>query len=367
MKILMRSDRAKKWQLVQSAAFSAETELQELLAGTPSLITLNEVQDGAGALVAAVREFPLDVGYIDLLGFTTRGDIAVIECKLAQNDEVKRKVIGQVLAYGASLWEMDYETLDEKIMLRCGKNLADLVREGVDDPEWDEEAFRANIKAALETGNFILMIVVDEIREELERIVRFINDAGKPAFSFAALEMRRFHHDRVEMLVPHVFCASRKPAVTAANGKKQWDEPSFLSKMAEQKPDCLEPTKKILAWVYGCNEPVHISWGKGTVTAAFVPVLTHAGRNHPLFAVYTYGTIEIYFYWYKYHAPFDSEEKRIELLKKLNQIKGVDISQEGIHRRPNIPLAVFNDPQALHDLLQAFEWLIREIKEANPE
>lgn len=367
MKILMRSDRAKKWQLVQSAAFSAETELQELLAGTPSLITLNEVQDGAGALVAAVREFPLDVGYIDLLGFTARGDIAVIECKLAQNDEVKRKVIGQVLAYGASLWEMDYETLDEKIMLRCGKNLADLVREGVDDPEWDEEAFRANVKAALETGNFILMIVVDEIREELERIVRFINDAGKPAFSFAALEMRRFHHDRVEMLVPHVFCAAAKPKPAAADDKIHWDEASFLADLAQQKPECVEPAKKILAWAKGCSHISHVWWGTGTKIGSFVPTVYHAGKKHQLFAVYTYGTVEIYFYWYKYRPPFDSEEKRLEFLARLNQIKGVDIPQEGIHTRPNIPLAVFNDPQALHDLLQAFEWLIREIKEANPE
>src|SRR5689334_11071612 len=111
MKILMRSDKHEKWQLVQSAMYGAEAELQALLADTPSLISVNEVREGAGTLIAAVREFPLDIGYIDLLGFTAEGDIAVIECKLAQNDEIKRKVIGQVFEYGAYLWDMDYETL----------------------------------------------------------------------------------------------------------------------------------------------------------------------------------------------------------------------------------------------------------------
>ena len=59
MKILIRGKRNEKWKVVQSAAYGAETELQNLLAEEPSLITINEVREGAGTLVVAIREFPL--------------------------------------------------------------------------------------------------------------------------------------------------------------------------------------------------------------------------------------------------------------------------------------------------------------------
>ena len=182
MKILMRDHKNAKWQLVQSAAYANESELQKLLFEQPSLISVEEAREGAGTLVAAVREFPLHIGSIDIVGFTAAGDIAVVECKLANNAEVKRKVIGQVLEYGASLWEMSYEELDQKVLQRSSKSLANLVKDQTADPEWEEETFRTNIEHALQTGNFILIIVVDEINEELSRIVRFINDAASLLF-----------------------------------------------------------------------------------------------------------------------------------------------------------------------------------------
>ncbi len=113
MKILIRSQKDKEWHLVGSMAYLKETELQHLLAESPSLISIDEVRPKAGPLVYAVQEFNLPIGSIDLLAFTAGGDIAVIECKLASNQEIKRKVIGQVLEYGANLWDMRYEELDE--------------------------------------------------------------------------------------------------------------------------------------------------------------------------------------------------------------------------------------------------------------
>ncbi|HEY5902021.1 MAG TPA: hypothetical protein VIU39_05670 [Anaerolineales bacterium] len=55
-----------------------------------------EIQHGSGPLAVAVREFTLALGYIDLLAFTARGDVAIIECKLARNARAKREVIGQI-------------------------------------------------------------------------------------------------------------------------------------------------------------------------------------------------------------------------------------------------------------------------------
>ena len=188
----MRNDNKKHWQLVQSAAYNNEFYLQELLASEPSLISISEVKEGSEPLVVAIREFPVKIGAIDILGFTKNGDLAVIECKLATNPEVKRKVIGQVMEYGASLWNISYEELDSIVKTKTNLSLVNLILEEIDDEDWDEEAFRTNIEQNLIDGNFILMIVVDEVNEDLSRIIRFLNSAGHPSYSIAALEMRRF-------------------------------------------------------------------------------------------------------------------------------------------------------------------------------
>src|SRR3990172_243528 len=175
MQILMRNSNDKQWKLVETAAYGKEAELQHLLAESPSLISIKDVRPNAGNLVVAIREFGLPIGSIDLLAFSAEGDIAVVECKLAYSPEVKRKVIGHVLEYGANLWQLSYEDLDQGVRLRSGESLAELVEKAATLPEWDEENFRSNVEANLANGNFILIIVVDEINDELARVVQYMN------------------------------------------------------------------------------------------------------------------------------------------------------------------------------------------------
>lgn len=196
-----------------------------------------------------MQEFGLPIGNIDLLVFTARGDIAIVECKLASYPEIKRKVIGQVLEYGAQLWEMSYEEVDKRIRSPNGVSLADQVKQASNETGWDEEAFRSTVSDSLASGNFILIIVVDRIDEDLARILKFINACGKPNFEFAALEMRRFQAENAEMLVPRVLGPVRTATSTSKNGgsRKKWDEPSFMEVLESR----------------GGNEAVRISSGGG--------------------------------------------------------------------------------------------------------
>jgi hypothetical protein len=103
MKILIR-DNFKNWNIAESIRAKAESELQKLLIESPSLVMINEIRDGVSPLIFAVREFGLPgSGATDVLAFSLTGDIAIIECKLATNPEIKRKVIGQILEYAAYL------------------------------------------------------------------------------------------------------------------------------------------------------------------------------------------------------------------------------------------------------------------------
>ena len=362
MKILLRNQNEDNWQLVESASYNQEKELHHLLADSPGLIATDEIRPDSGPLVLTIREFGLQVGSIDLLAFSTRGDIAVIECKLASNAEIKRKVIGQVLDYGAHLWEMQYEDLDEKVREREGESLADLMHDAVQSAEWDEEGFRSNVADALASGNFMLIIVVDEINDELSRIVSFMNVCGNPSFDFAALEMRRFQSGESEMLVPRVFGPVRtKQSKPKTETRRKWDEDSFFLEL-ETRFSAVEVgvAKQILDWAY--KNSTRVSWGQGARNGSYVPILNYNDIEHQLFAVYTYSAVEMYFQWYQYKAPFDDEGKRIELLQKLNAIDKVDIPAEGIGRRPSISLTVLAEEGSVERFLSIFDWVVEEIQ-----
>ncbi len=362
MKILIRDSAREEWEKLESFEYSQETELQELLAESPELIDITDIREGASSLLVAVREFGLPgSGHTDIVAFSASGDIAVVECKLAANTEIKRKVVGQALEYGAYLWKTSYERLDRVVKERNGKSLVELIRERVDDPEWDEEKFRSTIRLRLNSGDFILVIAVDEMNEELSRTIRYLNDCGNPAFAFTALGIQRFQSGDSEILVPHLFgVVTAKPPVEP---KKKWDEASFFNEILNRKG---ELAASVARDIYEWAKPklTRIWWGEGTRTGSFVPVYHHKGVDHQLFAVYTYGRVEIYFYWYTYKPPFNDEKKRLELLKRLNAIDGVNIPEEAIAKRPSIVLSNLDTNDKIEQFIQAFDWYLEVIRES---
>lgn len=362
MKILTRPHKGLKWQIVESSAYTDESHLQKLLDDSPEIVSLDEIRPDAGPLVVTIREFSLPVGSIDLLGFTARGNIVIIECKRAANTQAKREVIGQILDYAAHLWENTYEALDEKVKVAKGLSLAELVHTKTGE-DWDEEEFRSNVRSALAEGNFILVIVVDEINDELNRIVRYVNATGSPSFSFAALEMRRFTTEQAEMLVPHVFGPVHVAPRQHTTNKNKWSADTFFPELRSQCGVEAEATARaIFAWAE--QKKMRNWWGEGIRNGSFVPIYNANGRDHQLFAVWSSGFVEMYFYWYQYRSPFDIEEKRLEILNRLNQIPGVKLPPNVISRRPSIPLTVFSSEESLKQFFEIFDWFINEVEKA---
>lgn len=314
MKILTRPKTEKSWRLVESAAYAAEAELQKLLAESPELISIQDVRPGAGTLAVAVREFPLPIGSVDLLAFSPQGDIAVIECKLATNPEIKRKVIGQALEYGAYIWKMTYNELDETVKQRTKMNLAEYMRSALGEPEWDEESFRANVELALENGSFILMIVVDEITDELGRIVRFMNACGNPAFSFSALEMRRFQTDQMEMLFPRVVGDTREviPAGGATGSRKRWNEAAFFEDASQR---CSKESQAIMKNLYEwCQKNGNVRFGSGSASGSFTFFHEWEGKTGSIFSIFSRGDVTINFgYMEKIYSTDEIESFKHQL------------------------------------------------------
>jgi hypothetical protein len=228
--------------------------------------------------------------------------------------------------------------------------------------EIEPDDFWQNAKTNLQAGKIRLIFVADEIARELRRIVEFLNKQIDPA-EVLAIEIRQYRGEGLKALVPRIIGKTAEANTRKGEGlRRQWDEESFLNELESRRGSKeAAVAKRILEWVRP-PKVTRIWWGGGRRTGSFVPILNHKSRDHQLFPVYTYGKVEIYFFWYQYKAPFDSEQKRRELLAKLNSFLVEKIPEDGLTRRPAITLTALEDQTKLEQFLQTYDWFIAEIK-----
>jgi hypothetical protein len=233
------------------------------------------------------------------------------------------------------------------------------------DPE-DEEAVEGSwgsVKTNLQAGRIRLIFVADEIPRELRRVIEFLNRFTDPV-EVLAVEVHQYVGRGLKTLVPRVIGQSEEAKGrkgSSTTGSRQWDEPTFFQEL-ETRHSLVEAqvARHILEWAR--PKVTRIWWGKGTRSGSFVPILRHKDTDHQLFAVWTYGTLEIYFQYHAYKPPFDSEERRRELLDRLNAIPGVSLPADVLTKRPGIPLSTFAREAALSQLLDVYAWVIGEIR-----
>lgn len=353
MKILMRSNNSKDWQFAEPVSVKAEADLQELLMESPSLIIVDEIREGVSPLVVAIPEFGLPgSGRTDLLAFSANGDTAIIECKLAANPESKRKVIGQILEYAAYLWGRKYDEVNGRVQRLKEKDLAELVEEAVAG-EWDPVSFRAATEQTLESGAFILIIVVDEINEELRRIIRYVNECSQSAFSLHALEMRRFRGDRAEVLVPHLYGVSRKrPSVESR--RRKWTEEEFFHALDESGAS---DVANIVRDVYEWSERLsHRIWfGTGAEIESFTFHYLKEGKTISVFSVFTDGRLTLNYGWL---SPQIDEKVMTEFHDKISQIETFKHIPAEFSKWHTLEVAdAFKGPEELDAFKEAVSWL----------
>ncbi len=352
--------------------YDSEDLLQSLLENYPNLLAgdqIDPIRPRRWLLVSrevGMSSDEVDVGRIDHLFLDQDGVPTLVEVKRSSDTRIRREVVGQMLDYAANAvvhWPVErirahYETRCETMNLVPEEELQALI--GL---EADPDQFWNQVQDHLRIGRIRLIFVADVIPTELRRIVEFLNQQMSPA-EVLAVEIRQYVGQGLRSLVPRVVgqtVEAQQKKSGSATPKRQWDEASYFAEL-QQKFSLAEVdmVRRLLDWAR--PRTTQIWWGKGKENGSFVPVLNHNGTDHQLFAVFTAGGVEIYFQWYQYKAPFDSEEKRLELLKRLNAIQGVSIPESAITRRPSISFSTLAKNDALQQFLTVFEWMIGEIR-----
>ncbi len=347
-------------------AFSAEVDLQKLLAQHPGLLPGDQIDPESPRrwlLIAREVSVPDDAGSrcaLDHLFLDQEGVPTLVEVKRGSDPRTRREVVGQLLDYAAhSVLYWTEETIRARFEERSRQDGhdpdADLLQFlGGDDIAAGD--FWQRVKTNLQAGKIRLIFLSDAIPSELRRVVEFLNQQMDPA-EVLAVEIRQYIGGALKTLVPRVMgqAAGKIDRVRPT----KWNEASFLAGLTAHRGEAeADAARRILRWSdhKGCR----VWWGKGAQWGSFM--MGHVGIEHYTIAVWTSGLIEIPFNWLRRTPPFDAESKRQELREKLNAVPGISIPESGIEKHPNVRLQVLTAPGALEQFLEALEWVEGEIR-----
>jgi hypothetical protein len=353
--------------------YDSEDLLQALLADHPSVLAGDSGESGGRRRWLLITR---EASVPDSLGGTGRWSVdhvfldqdavpTLVEVKRSSDTRIRREVVGQMLDYAANAlvhWPPDQ--LREFHQLQCsarGIDAAEHLRATLGDNLIAGE-FWERARTNLTAGRVRLVFVADEIPPELRRVVEFLNGQMNPA-EVLAIEVRQYVGNGVRTLVPIVVgqtaTAEQRKAIARPQGA-MWDEPRFMAALEEQAgATAASVAREILRWAE--QGSLRVTWGRGVQDGSFVPVIDHRGAHFPMFAVYTYGRVEIYFQYYREKPPFSDERLRRELLDRLNAIPEVRISLDSLERRPSIALSALSHSESLEAFLHTFQWFRERI------
>ncbi len=182
--------------------FYNEDWIQDICFRSPNLLPVEELEPSFGGMVPICREMATESGSIDLVYVNKDGFITIGECKLWRNPEARRKVVGQVLDYAKDLSKWDYSKFEiECLKARKGnvKSLFEIIHEFY--PDTEEASFCDNLQRNLEMGRFLLTIIGDGIRGNMEELAKYIHRNGNLNFTLCLVEMPVYRNPATDDLV----------------------------------------------------------------------------------------------------------------------------------------------------------------------
>jgi hypothetical protein len=179
-----------------------EDLVQSLVDLDPSIIPLQEIEPAFAGVRPVCKELVLGPmaaqKAVDNLLVSPEGHICIAECKLWQNAEAVREVVGQVLDYAAELASLSYEQLLAAVNAALRRSTGDAIADRVLGEGADEDArleFAAAVGRSLRQGNFLLLVIGDRIRPEVERIAEMLQNHATLGLTFGLIEIAIYAAD----------------------------------------------------------------------------------------------------------------------------------------------------------------------------
>lgn len=351
---------------LDQSAFDDEDRLQQYIYDNPDVIPLSESEEGIRLLILA-REFPTNSGLIDTIGIDSEGQLYVIETKLYRNPD-KRKVIAQVLDYGAALWKHSGESDQfESALNRCalnafGMSAAEKVAEFFKTSPDEAARLLSLAYSNLNDGVFKFVVLMDEVDERLKDLILYVNQNSQ--FTIYAVELEYYKHDALEIVIPRVFGAEIKKDLRIKNAGTVWNWDLFKQRLAQIGEKEVAAARQIIDWAEANG--IEVIWMTNKIGSFVIGFEVKGKKGFYPFSV----TGDAVITWNAPHQgdfspqPFDKKEKRVEILKRLNGIKGaeVDVNRVDGYSAFKLPLSAMADQDMLRDFLAVCEWIKKKLE-----
>lgn len=343
---------------VERSVIDREDYLQQYIYDNPESLPLHELKDDINILIVS-REFQTHSGPIDALGIDRDGDVYIIETKLYKNAD-KRRVIAQVLDYGASLWINQssefISRLEESSLRNFNIGFSSKVQEffGFEDNEVVD--YINLLEQNVNSGNFKFVVLMDRIESRLKELISFVNTNSN--FDVLGVELDFYQDKDVEIIIPNLYGAERKKEVVSLAGKsstrKKWDENLFFE-VAEQTigADKTELIREIYDW--SRKNADGIKWGTGISTGSFNVKFANVSQRS-VYTFWTDGSLSLNFKWLS-----DSDESINQakaLGDELKNIAELEIPEDYINQYVSIPFDKWKN--VLPDFIQTVEMILRK-------
>ena len=154
MAIAVRNVNDGEWKKILSRVKLENSAVQELIHDFPELVSVEDSGNNGSNIVVCIRN-PFKNGSESnsgLIGIDDNGMITIVECKVANDPNVRKEVVGQAMEYAANLWEMTYEDFDELVMKSEGSSLVQIVGQKTAAERWSADEFIESVKAVLRQG-----------------------------------------------------------------------------------------------------------------------------------------------------------------------------------------------------------------------
>jgi hypothetical protein len=222
-----------------------ESWLQTLCFNNPTILPIGEIEPAFDGMLPICQEMQTASGPCDLVYVNETGFITIAECKLWRNPEARRQVVGQILDYAKDLSQWDYTKFEHeclKARKSSDNSLYGIVAKHY--PDLDASEFIDRVQRNLRKGRFLLLIIGDGIRENMESLVQYLQGQGALNFSMSLLEVPVFKHpyNNDLVLAPRILAKTTDLERTVirvvekvSSSKEELDEPLSMTTTVSEK------------------------------------------------------------------------------------------------------------------------------------
>jgi len=352
---------------IDKSDFEKENYLQNLIHESPESIPVYEIAEDKKLFVVA-REFSTESGPIDALAIDQDGDIYVVETKLYKNPD-KRTVVAQALDYGASLWKHtnDFDEfisiVDKEVQDKFGMSFQEKAKTFFVIDEEQINLMLENMRFNLKDGNIKFVILMDSMDERLKDLIIYVNQNSQ--FDIYAVQLEYYKFKEYEIMIPKIFGVEVKKNIKGSSSSKQpgikWDWDLLKKRLLEDYgQEEVNAAQKIINWLEENN--IENSWSTSQ-RGGFIPVLYTKDKKAFFCPFSVAGNAKII--WNAPHqgdkspAPFNDPEKRREILKRLQTVKGANIDLNNVngYNAFKMPLGVIEKENSFKEFFEVFLWI----------